>query len=412
MSNRFDLESGDEDILRGGGGGGGGGGGEYSSSSTDSTTPFIKVHETEHIDASKGDQTNGKEIESTSSSRDDTRSKRKMIDSKHSLIKQIALIVLVVQGSGVALSMRYSRIPRDGVVQYRPTTAVLFSEVLKLIIAWTMVMIQEQNPIGHVKKYLVDEWKMTILVGIPAFLYTIQNNLLYFALTELDPSVYQVLYQIKLLTTAIFSTIILKRTISTTRWLSLGLLFIGVAIVNLAGQDEKNEADPTHVSLLGVLALFTAACLSGLAGVWFEKMLKGSPKVSIWTRNIQLGIFSLFFASVSVTIESAGGETRSFFDGYTPFVLFVVAQVAFGGLLVAMVIKYADNILKGFATSLSIILTSIMSYVIPSFHFTPSTTFIFGTGIVMLATYIYNTNPSSPFSLLVSKKEVAKPRDI
>ena len=35
---------------------------------------------------------------------------------------------------------------------------------------------------------------------------------------------------------------------------------------------------------------------------------------------------------------------------------------ALGGLVVAAVIKYADNILKGFATAVSIVLSSILSY--------------------------------------------------
>lgn len=35
---------------------------------------------------------------------------------------------------------------------------------------------------------------------------------------------------------------------------------------------------------------------------------------------------------------------------------------ALGGLVIAAVIKYADNILKGFATSLSIILSTLISY--------------------------------------------------
>lgn len=35
---------------------------------------------------------------------------------------------------------------------------------------------------------------------------------------------------------------------------------------------------------------------------------------------------------------------------------------ALGGLVVAVVIKYADNILKGFATSVSIIMSALISY--------------------------------------------------
>ena len=35
-----------------------------------------------------------------------------------------------------------------------------------------------------------------------------------------------------------------------------------------------------------------------------------------------------------------------------------------GGLVIGAVVKYADNILKGFATSVSIILSSIISYYI------------------------------------------------
>ncbi len=40
-------------------------------------------------------------------------------------------------------------------------------------------------------------------------------------------------------------------------------------------------------------------------------------------------------------------QFQGFFYGYTPFVWYVVVLNATGGLLVALVIKYADNILKG-----------------------------------------------------------------
>ena len=52
-----------------------------------------------------------------------------------------------------------------------------------------------------------------------------------------------------------------------------------------------------------------------------------------------------------------------------------------------MVIKYADNILKGFATSISVVLTCTVSY----FLFGTSVTAIFGLGaaLVLLAVWLY-----------------------
>ena len=41
-----------------------------------------------------------------------------------------------------------------------------------------------------------------IKLSVPSLMYTIQNNLLYFALSHLDPATFQVGYQVKILTTA------------------------------------------------------------------------------------------------------------------------------------------------------------------------------------------------------------------
>ena len=49
---------------------------------------------------------------------------------------------------------------------------------------------------------------------------------------------------------------------------------------------------------------------------------------------------------------------------------------AVGGLVVAVVVKYADNILKGFAASFSIITSCILTMIL--FDFRPNTMFIGG----------------------------------
>ena len=70
-----------------------------------------------------------------------------------------------------------------------------------------------------------------------------------------------------------------------------------------------------------------------------------------------------------------------FFYGYNFWTWAAIICQAIGGLIVAMVVKYADNILKGFATSISIILSSIASVFI--FDFEISLLFIIGAVIVL-----------------------------
>jgi len=138
----------------------------------------------------------------------------------------------------------------------------------------------------------------------------------------------------------------------------------------------------------------TAACMtSGLAGVYFEMVLKGS-KADLWTRNIQLSFFSLIPALMPVLFNGNGGSggiVGLLVEPFRNFSLWAWATVltqVFGGLITAIVIKYSDNILKGFATSLSIILSFLASVGLFNYPITPA--FVIGSIVVLSATWMYN----------------------
>ena len=69
--------------------------------------------------------------------------------------------------------------------------------------------------------------------------------------------------------------------------------------------------------------------------------------VSVWMRNIQLSILAIpLGVMVCATKHGSAISENGFFHGYDAFVAYLVALNATGGLLVAVVVKYADNILK------------------------------------------------------------------
>jgi UDP-sugar transporter A1/2/3 len=61
----------------------------------------------------------------------------------------------------------------------------------------------------------------------------LQNNLLFIALSNLDAATYQVTYQLKILTTALFSVLMLGKKLDSIKWVSLIILMAGVSFVQV-----------------------------------------------------------------------------------------------------------------------------------------------------------------------------------
>ena len=82
----------------------------------------------------------------------------------------------------------------------------------------------------------------------------------------------------------------LSKKLSSYQWMSLVVLMAGVAAVQT--QPQANGAGETankHQNVyIGMLAVISSCLMSGFAGVYFEKILKGSVQ-SVWLRNVQLG---------------------------------------------------------------------------------------------------------------------------
>jgi len=307
------------------------------------------------------------------------------------LIKYGALFLLVAQMVGLVLLMRVSRTSHvEGQPMYLASTAVFVMEVMKLVICCFVIAYQSENSLAtELSKHVLESPIEMAKLSVPSFMYCVQNNLLYFALSNLDAATYQVCYQLKILTTAVFSMILLQRKFSVKKWAALVLLTIGVSIVQVSGHHDTSKSESEKQSqFMGLIAVLCAACTSGFSGVYFEKVLKGS-QTSLWLRNVQMGIPSVIIAFITVYAkDSAAVSMQGFLGGYTPLVWTVVTVQAVGGLIVAVVVKYADNVLKVFATSFSIVISCVISAIFFDFH--ASGAFIVGASLVVTSTVLYS----------------------
>jgi len=298
------------------------------------------------------------------------------------------------------LMTRYTRTVHVEGPRYKSSCLVLVAELIKLIACLTWVLYKNKfNFIlfkNEINSKIIKKPLETLKVAVPSGIYSLQNNLLFVAISYLDAPTYQITYQLKILTTAVFSVVLMKKRITGRQWFSLMVLMVGVMCVQYPSDDKPHasQAGSEDVSqrMIGFVMILLACLTSGFAGVYFEFILKSSP-LSLVLRNVQMAFFGVMFSGLAAWYkDGANIQKHGIMQGFNGPVYVVLTLQAFGGLLVASVVQYTDNVVKVFAASLSLIVSSLVSYfVFDDLNLT--FLFVLGTCLVLLATFMYGYQP-------------------
>jgi len=79
--------------------------------------------------------------------------------------------------------------------QYITTTAVVISESMKMIICLFIIWCQQPDTSAYfdfLYESIIVNWQDTLKLSVPAFVYALQNNLQYVAVSNLEAAVFQV----------------------------------------------------------------------------------------------------------------------------------------------------------------------------------------------------------------------------
>lgn len=198
----------------------------------------------------------------------------------------VAFVTLTIQTAATVLTMRYSRLPttttingNDSTPQFATTSAVALAEFGKMWVGIILLSYEiyitksSHDPFTTFSNQLFGDLKTLLKMAVPACTYSVQNNLLFMALHHLDSSLYQITYQLKIFTAALFAVVLLNKTYSMKQWMSFGMLAIGAALANLSMQQASkhsnvtdNDEQDSRNQYIGIICVLLATCTSGFAG--------------------------------------------------------------------------------------------------------------------------------------------------
>jgi UDP-sugar transporter A1/2/3 len=286
----------------------------------------------------------------------------------------MVLVLLAVQNCSKNLLMRY--VMKDS-PKFLTSAAVLASEFIKLTLSVLYIVFVDKKPIKSISQYLKDDMRNTLLLAVPASAYNLQMSLEYVALTNLDAATFSVLVQTKLLFTATFAAVVLKKQLKYIQIISLVLLTVGVMLCNMPSKPQADDGTSAYTfdakTTRGITATLGIALSSGFASVYTEKVIKGQRRPSSTTSSeyglaysqVQLALMSLATIGLYACMKDFQEIVRfGLFHNFSGPAYLSVFNSAIGGLIVAGVLKYADSVLKGYATAISVIFTGLLSMLI------------------------------------------------
>ncbi|KAM8908132.1 putative UDP-sugar transporter protein SLC35A4 [Spinachia spinachia] len=270
----------------------------------------------------------------------------------------------------------------DGQVPFSPSSCVVMIELFKLLISVGTLLSTGGTTALHAAPPLV----CVAPYAVPAVLYALNNNLVVVMQAYMDPSSYQVLSNLKIASTALFYSLCLGKRLRPSQWSAVGLL-MSAGVCHSYSSLDSDKAEPEdgprlHITAWGLFLVVVYCCVSGLAAVYTERMLK-SQKLPLSLQNLYLYGFGVAINSVSSFVA---GE-KGFLEGYSGVVWAIIAGQAANGLLMSVVLKHGSGITRLFVISCSMLVNAVLSWAILGLQLTSF--FLIPVSMTGLAAFMY-----------------------
>jgi len=233
-----------------------------------------------------------------------------------------------------------------------------------------------------------------VAAGLPSVTYVVQNYCIQIAYQSLDPVVFNVLNQTKVLFTALFAYLIASRKQSPIQCIALALVTVAAILVSMpsdnnAGGKAKREGEAEPIT--GVGCVLVAAALSGI-GSGITEWATRSQRRDNYLQSLEMASIGCLIVVVNVSLGLADERAwrEGLFTKWTWLTLLPVLSQALGGVVVGIITKIAGGVRKILATISGLCLTCLLQQMIYG-KLPPATTLLavplVATGIYLHASY-------------------------
>lgn len=321
------------------------------------------------------------------------------------VIGQLALmLVCAALLSSSPLLIRASE--KDSTIQYNALTVTFLIEAVKLLISLfvlAFISIKGNNNGSNINTTNTTlTWRESIIFAPTAFLYMIDNNLMYYILLYMNPATLSIVWNIRIVTTALMFQFILKKKLSKLKWTAIVLLLLGVVtsasnkhFLNNAedgeGEGKQEEASSSFSDFtIGMLLVLIGVNISSAAGIYTEWAMKRRVDDSIFLQNVHLYFYGVLTNGLALmySLKKEENYNKSFFNGYDEYTIAIIISGTMIGLFVGVLYKFLDNIVVSYAHAIAMFFTTIISLVY--FSFDISLEFICGLSVCVVSMYLYH----------------------